>query len=613
MKKFIQLFTCFAALIVIFWGLGKKNSPLNTASYFDSTFFSQLEELPVSMGGRVMPMSSASADIFKSINGKVGFKDSSGKRVSSTEWLWKLNANFKTFENENIFRTDNRDLQTLLGAHGRYFSSSMLEKNHEKIFEIALDKKSPYALSAQHVLEASIAYGLSGAALGFSYADSTPKLTLQDWYSSINAATKEIEESKNSNRALDKSKLKNASENLKALQNSRDFEEAYKHYLLHIVPLEDGDWLSATGALMKRNLDKNAKEILHTYAELLEDFSKKDETLAKAHLESLTALLRTNPHTDFFRVKFENIFNSLDPFFSAIILYALAFIILLVSLITKNGTAKTLEKVTFILLLFACLTHTFGVFARAYIQMRPPVTNLYSTIVFVGWGSALAALIFAMRSVRRAIYLFSAAASGVVSLIVALNLPHSGDTMGMMAAVLNSNFWLSAHVITIILGYCAVFLAGFLSAFRILAYVAMRVKFNQENSEEFLGNIYAILCFALIFSFLGTMLGGIWADLSWGRFWGWDPKENGALMIILWVAGVLHCKIFHKISSRTFLAMCILGNIIVAWAWFGVNMLGVGLHSYGFMQGGWFYLGLFAFSQIFIASLAFIPHKKAEK
>jgi hypothetical protein len=108
---------------------------------------------------------------------------------------------------------------------------------------------------------------------------------------------------------------------------------------------------------------------------------------------------------------------------------------------------------------------------------------------------------------------------------------------------------------------------------------------------------YAIVCFATLFSFIGTVLGGIWADQSWGRFWGWDVKENGALMIVLWNAIILHARWGGIARERGIACLAIAGNIITAWSWFGVNMLGIGLHSYGFMGAAFVALVAFAASQ----------------
>jgi ABC-type transport system involved in cytochrome c biogenesis permease subunit len=120
---------------------------------------------------------------------------------------------------------------------------------------------------------------------------------------------------------------------------------------------------------------------------------------------------------------------------------------------------------------------------------------------------------------------------------------------------------------------------------------------------------YGALCFSILFSFFGTVLGGLWADDSWGRFWGWDPKENGALMIVLWNALVLHARWDGLVKDRGLAVLAVLGNIAVSWSWFGVNELGVGLHSYGFTEGVLLTLGLFCMSQLLIAAVGCLPRE----
>jgi hypothetical protein len=119
--------------------------------------------------------------------------------------------------------------------------------------------------------------------------------------------------------------------------------------------------------------------------------------------------------------------------------------------------------------------------------------------------------------------------------------------------------------------------------------------------------IYGIVCFAMLFSFVGTVLGGIWADQSWGRFWGWDPKENGALLIVLWNALILHARWGGMVQQRGMAVLAVGGNIITTWSWFGVNMLGIGLHSYGFTPGQLFWLVTFVASQLGVMGLGLMP------
>lgn len=121
--------------------------------------------------------------------------------------------------------------------------------------------------------------------------------------------------------------------------------------------------------------------------------------------------------------------------------------------------------------------------------------------------------------------------------------------------------------------------------------------------------MYGVICYGMFLSFVGTVLGGLWADDSWGRFWGWDPKENGALMIVLWNAVILHSQWARIIRTKGLAALCIFGNIVTAWSWFGVNLLSVGLHSYGFTSSGAFYLGSFALLHLILIILCAMPFK----
>src|SRR5205814_4130441 len=135
-----------------------------------------------------------------------------------------------------------------------------------------------------------------------------------------------------------------------------------------------------------------------------------------------------------------------------------------------------------------------------------------------------------------------------------------------------------------------------------IAFVVMGVfsPFLEKDWIKSLGQAtYGVLCAALLVSFTGTVLGGIWADQSWGRFWGWDPKENGAVLIVIWNALVLHARWAGLVKQRGVAVLAVFGNVVTAWSWFGTNMLGIGLHSYGFMEGAkevliGFYFGMFA-------------------
>ena len=171
-----------------------------------------------------------------------------------------------------------------------------------------------------------------------------------------------------------------------------------------------------------------------------------------------------------------------------------------------------------------------------------------------------------------------------------------GDTLSVMQAVLDTQFWLATHVVCISIGYSVTFMAGLLGVVYCVIHLWNRAADDimDESTLQLLGRIvYGTICFALFFSFFGTVLGGLWADDSWGRFWGWDPKENGALMIVIWNAIILHARWDNLIRDYGTSVLAVGGNIVTAWSWFGVNELGAGLHKYGFTEGRLLYLALF--------------------
>jgi hypothetical protein len=125
---------------------------------------------------------------------------------------------------------------------------------------------------------------------------------------------------------------------------------------------------------------------------------------------------------------------------------------------------------------------------------------------------------------------------------------------------------------------------------------------------------YGTLCFAILFSFIGTVLGGLWADDSWGRFWGWDPKENGALIIVLYNALVLHARWGGMVKGRGLATLVVGGNIVTAWSWFGVNELGVGMHAYGASESSTaMWLLTFALSQLVLIAFGLMPARWFDK
>jgi ABC-type transport system involved in cytochrome c biogenesis permease subunit len=305
---------------------------------------------------------------------------------------------------------------------------------------------------------------------------------------------------------------------------------------------------------------------------------------------------------------FEVFFNQFSPFYYACVLYVVAFV---VGVLSWLGWTQPLRRASVWLLWFTFALHTFALVSRIYISGRPPVTNLYSTAIFIGWAAVLLSLI--VESIQK-LGLASIVASviGFITLFLAYNLSLDGDTFIVLQAVLDTQFWLATHVITINLGYAATYAAGAWGIVYILCAQVFPV-INEDARKKVLRTLYGTLCFAIFFSFVGTVLGGLWADDSWGRFWGWDPKENGALMIVLWNALVLHARWGGLVQGRGLATLAIGGNIITTWSYFGVNEYGVGLHAYGASTSSTaMWLLTFAASQLALIGLGLMPLRRFE-
>jgi ABC-type transport system involved in cytochrome c biogenesis permease subunit len=227
----------------------------------------------------------------------------------------------------------------------------------------------------------------------------------------------------------------------------------------------------------------------------------------------------------------------------------------------------------------------YGFILRAWIAERAPVTNMYETVVCLALGIAVFALIF--EAIYRArLYAIAAAPLAVLTLILADLLPSVlNPSINPLPPVLRDNFWLVTHVVTIMLGYAAFALALGLAHIILGWYLFKPATINEKTELHFLN--YRVLQLGILFLAAGTILGGVWANYSWGRFWGWDPKETWALIALLLYIGALHGKIagwWGNFGLAVASAVCFNGILM---AWYGVNfVLGAGLHSYGFGGGG---------------------------
>lgn len=377
--------------------------------------------------------------------------------------------------------------------------------------------------------------------------------------------------------------------------------------------LEQRDWLplsvSSLDNLVHSTIreDRKPDPAVKAWGAILSAYrNDKPEEFNKAVRSYRKLLAELPPHKDVSQraIDYEVFFNNWDPSLYAWMLYIVGF---LLAALAWLGWSRPMNRAAFWLTLFTFTLHTYYLISRIYISGRPPVTNLYSSAVFIGWACLALGLILEVLF-RNGVGNIIATVAGFATLFISFKLAGDGDTVTVMQAVLDTQFWLATHVTSITIGYATTFLAGLLGLFYILCGV-LTPRLTQPLAKDVSRMIYGTLCFAMFFSFVGTVLGGLWADDSWGRFWGWDPKENGALIIVLWNALILHARWAALVKERGMAVLAVVGNIVTSWSWFGVNELGIGLHSYGFTEGVLLSLGLFVMSQFAVIIVGSLPRE----
>ena len=249
----------------------------------------------------------------------------------------------------------------------------------------------------------------------------------------------------------------------------------------------------------------------------------------------------------------------------------------------------------------------YDITLRCLITGRPPIKNLYDTFLFIAAVGVLASLVAEWVIPRRIALGVGPALGALVVMLARLFEVNKGtDTMDPLMAVLDSNFWLATHVTTINIGYAAgMFAAGTAHAW-VIRRLLPGVSADDTISKAIVRITYGLTAFGLTFAVVGTILGGIWANDSWGRFWGWDPKENGALMICLSQIALLHARMCGWVRDLGFIVWSMVTGMVVVFSWFHVNQLGVGLHSYGFTAGIREWIWGYYYEQTAFVGLAFL-------
>lgn len=295
-------------------------------------------------------------------------------------------------------------------------------------------------------------------------------------------------------------------------------------------------------------------------------------------------------------------------YLSAAFLFALA-------LIFENkgsSLSKMFSGAALALFVLGFGVHAYGFYLRCLIAGRPPVSNMYESIIWVSWAVALFSLaLFCFY--RSSWILLSAGLVSSLALGVAESFPAVLDpSITPLVPVLRSNLWLTIHVLTITLSYGAFALSWGLGHFALAGFIFSPQ--NEAKNRTLSLFLYRAVQIGVVLLATGTVLGGVWANYSWGRFWGWDPKETWALIALLGYLAVLHGRFAGWLGTFGTVAGCVIAFLGVVMAWYGVNyVLAAGLHSYGFGGGGAPYVLTVCLLDLALVLAAIFVHQRRSK
>lgn len=616
--KYIHTLFCFLVTLLMF---SPAYATLNTKNF---------GALPILHEGRIKPLDTFARISLKQIYGRESFEN-----YSATDWLATSLFDPHTATTQKIFRIENPNIRHALGLTERkrplYAFNEIslgLGKTIPKLEPIlAKDKKerSKDDTDLLNLHEAAINYTQIIRSLSLilplniaipkewqntikTDADGTLSyLNLKKIEQSILDNTKKIIAEKGDDLTRytkDEQSILLFSYQLDLLQNA-----AQRNEILRIIPspwIESKDeWFSPWSLYQTGQASPQTAPFIESLKDMARAYNSQQQSdFDKSIVHYNEQLKIISPAYSHSKLIIETIVQTLNPQSISLILYGIVFILSLFLLAFPSAAPRALYTGTQAAFLIGLGLHGIDILARIYILSRPPVSTLYESIIFVSFISVLIAALMERKS-KDGLGITLGTIAALILGMVGASLTSFEDTKVMLSAVLNTQFWLATHVICITLGYawCVI-----LSIFAHL--ILLKISL-QKISEDNIKSLHSLTLIALLLTAIGTILGGIWADQSWGRFWGWDPKENGALLIVLWLTWILHGGLASTFSRITMLALLALTSIIVALAWIGVNLLGVGLHSYGFTEGLFWGLALFiSLESIIIAALSYAASRK---
>lgn len=591
-----------------------KGSAQKVSGYqaWDKETVELVESLPLQDGGRIKPFSTFAGFQMLQMHGarSMRIEGEGGEifKIKPSEWLMDTLFRPDFAKHMPTFRVDNSHVLEAIGVEpkGRRdrYSFDEIKKGEKKLFELAItynaiEKKKRQPLE-QQVLDLAQSFRTYESLFHyFRFAQtkiqlkSEDKVTETDLSAILSFFPVIIQQI---NEAKQKGNQEAMVERFTPLFLEIEQRANSSKYGLFLFPPKDSketQWLSAGNAIMQvatreaEDPETKLKDIkrLETAVRAVKDSQEDFRSEFAALKQELEA--RADARGEFKNIGMEVSYFKNDYFLKALVWFLIGSISAMLMWAFGSGfVGKFLSWFTLGSTLIGVSFCIIAIVIRCLIMGRPPVANLYDTVIFIGaTGVVLALLIEWMNRQRFALGIAPILGLGLIILARRYEVGDAGDHLDPLIAVLNSNFWLATHVITITLGYSAGLLAALLSC----AYVLMRglnLDANNKDLRRSLSkSVYGCICLTVFLSLVGTVLGGIWANYSWGRFWGWDPKENGALMIVLWTLAILHARLGGLIKEWGLHLSSIFTACIVAFSWWHVNFLGVGLHNYGFTAG----------------------------
>ncbi|MFK7849690.1 MAG: cytochrome c biogenesis protein [Akkermansiaceae bacterium] len=597
-----------------------------------------MEEFPVQDGGRVKPFATYAGFKMLGLHGarsmKVEGKGGDVHKLTPTEWLMYTVLRPEVAVDLPTFRIDNSKVLEAIavpekGRRDRYSYNEIVE-GRDKLIELAksyepIEKDDRDPVQQQTIdlaynirsYEAHLGYfGFARYGIALEGSGGGTQADKRVDFSSVMATAPQIR----SQLALTQQEGEEIDQRMQILLQQVLDGANFAKYGLFILPPEsksEENWLSAGNSIMEvmslesknpemaiediKALESGIRSLQVSESDFRKEFGKFKERIEK-RVESRGELSYVSTEVSYFKT---------DYFLNALVFFLLGSICALAMWgLNDSKISKGFYWATLGFTGIAAILCTLAIVIRCIIMQRPPVGNLYDTIIFIAATGVVFSLIIEWMS-RKRFALGLAPILGTVLIVLArrYEVGDAADHLDPLVAVLDSNFWLTTHVITITLGYSAGLLAAMLSC----GYVLMR-GLNLDGGNKDLRRslskaVYGSICLTVFLSLVGTVLGGIWANYSWGRFWGWDPKENGALMIVLWTLAMLHARLGGIIKEWGLHLASMFTACIVAFSWWHVNFLGVGLHNYGFTAGKetiWVFYGVMMLFILFGTTMMFI-------